>query len=232
MNASAVHPWLREIGATITGTVPAADWAPYLPPDATGRSVLIFGAGGPDFIERCQAHTAVHGCCPEHWLSDYAQTLFEERFGPSPCYLNPYRTGLTFPFQRAAIAAGIGVMGLNHVVLNPEWGPWFSLLGAVLLDDETSPGGNPDFDPCTGCEAPCLKACPSGAVSRDGYDGLLCLETKLSHAPCLHACPARHACVVRADLRPVMVRLEGSRPKDDDKTRALFKEFLQHSGRS
>lgn len=226
MEQGQVYQWLAEIGADLAGVVPSADWASYLPSDIAHRSIVIFGAGGPDFIRRCQAHAAVHGD-PEHWLSDYAQYLFEARLGPSPRYLNPYRTGLNFPFMRAAIAAGIGVMGLNHVVLTPRWGPWFSLLGAIVLGDESPATGPTDFDPCTECPATCLAACPSGAVSKAGYDGYKCITTKLKHAPCLHACPARHACVLRPDLRREMIGLESSRYKSDVETRSRFETFLQ-----
>lgn len=221
-----VQLWLEEIGADLRGVVPSAEWAAGLPAGLPHRSVLIFGAGGPEFIRRYQAHAAVHGEM-EHWLADYAHHLFADRFGgDSPRYLHPYRSGLSFPFQRAAVAAGMGVVGLNHVVLTPEWGPWFSFLGAVLLEEAVPETPRTAFDPCTGCPAPCLKACPSGAVSREGYDGLRCLETKLVHTPCLHACPARHACMVREDLRREMIQLEASRRRDDEETRQLMRSFL------
>lgn len=225
-----VRQWCHSIGADLIGVVPAADWAAYLPPETAAlrvQSLLLFGAGGPEIIQRCQAYSAEHGE-PEHWLSDWAQALFETwHGGGSPRYLNPYRAGLTMPFQRIAIASGLGVMGINHVVLNRDWGPWFSLLGMIALEKAVPPSGPSEFAPCSGCPAPCLRACPSGAVSRTGYDGVRCIETKLTHSPCLHACPARHTCVLRSDLRPTMAALEASRYKDDNATRALFRSFLE-----
>lgn len=219
--------WLDRIGADVRGVLPAGEWQQYLPPGAPGRSILLFGAGGPAFVRQCQAYARDHGE-PEHWLADYAQVLFEQwACGPAEAYLNPYRTGLAFPFQRAAEGAGIGVMGWNHVVLTPQWGPWFSLLGAVVLTDAPPPTRPSGWNPCDGCAAPCLKACPSGAVSLAGYDGQRCVATKLTHAPCLHACPARHACVVRSDLRAEMVALEAARRRDDQWTRDLLQSFLR-----
>lgn len=239
----ALREWLDAIGAGVVGVLPAAEWAGYLPTAATtpplttpagttppARSIVLFGAGGPGFLRRYAAHAARHGHL-EHWLSDYAQWLYTQwQDGDARAldrYLNPYRSGYRFPFQRGALAAGLGVLGLNNVVLHPEWGPWFSLLGAVVLTEEVPPiRPHPGFDPCRGCHAPCLAACPSGAVSRTGFDGYRCIETKVSHRPCLHACPARTACVLRADLRREMVQLEADRLQDDQATRALLNGFL------
>lgn len=222
--------WLSEIGANIAGIVPSADWQEYLPPAAAAlahQRILIFGAGGPDFIHRYQTHARTHGEC-EHWLADYAQDSYAAGTdGDLAGYLNPYRAGLSFPFQRVAMAAGLGVRGLNHVVLHRDWGPWFSLLGALVLTEEV-PITTPDaWDPCTGCPAPCLRACPGSAVTRAGFDGHRCIETKLSGGPCLHACLARHACVLRADLRAEMIALEASRPRDDAQTLALLQSLRE-----
>lgn len=155
-----VRRWLDEIGANLAGRVPSAAWAEWLPSRVATlphRPILIFGAGGPEVIRRCQAHAAEHGEL-EHWLSDYAQALFERwAGGPSPRYLNPYRAGLHFPFQRAAVAAGIGVLGLNNMVLTPEFGPWFSLLGAIVLDDLPDLPHQTPFDPATGVRPPASR---------------------------------------------------------------------------
>jgi len=98
--------------------------------------------------------------------------------------------------RHAAVAAGIGGFGKNQLLLSPEFGPRIRLT-AILTDKVI------DFDPpfnkriCTDCNM-CIKACPSGALSKHGIDKSRCSCQLLENARkfgsgicgvCIKVCP-------------------------------------------
>jgi ferredoxin len=67
-----------------------------------------------------------------------------------------------------AVAAGLGHMGIHRNVIHPRFGN-FILLGTVLADVEATAYDRPlDYNPCLECKL-CVAACPTGAISPDGY---------------------------------------------------------------
>ncbi len=69
--------------------------------------------------------------------------------------------------KRAAVAAGLGRIGIHRSVIHPRFGS-FVLLGTVVTAAEIA--GAPaalDFDPCLECKL-CVAACPVGAIEPDG----------------------------------------------------------------
>ena len=70
--------------------------------------------------------------------------------------------------------AGLGFIGKNHMLINPELGPEL-FLGELITDleldiDEPAIGG------CSGCRK-CIEACPTGALSGDGqFDASKCIS--------------------------------------------------------
>lgn len=70
--------------------------------------------------------------------------------------------------KTAAIAAGLGQMGINRNVIHPKFGN-FILLGTVLTEAEVDTYDTPvDYNPCVECKL-CVAACPVGAIAPDGY---------------------------------------------------------------
>ncbi len=66
-----------------------------------------------------------------------------------------------------AVAAGLGVMGLNRLLLHPRFGS-FNVLGTILFDTEVSKYDTPlEFNPCFDCKL-CASVCPVGAIAADG----------------------------------------------------------------
>ena len=68
----------------------------------------------------------------------------------------------------AAVAAGLGCIGRNNLLVTPEYGPRIRLRGIVI--SELLPSDGPLlFDPCRTCSAPCLRHCPQNAFSKVIY---------------------------------------------------------------
>ncbi len=124
--------------------------------------------------------------------------------GATALAVYPWRqeTSGFLPFQAWSIACGFGAMGLTGVVIHPTYGPWLSLRGAILTDIEMEPDRQlVDFDPCGKCAAPCFKACPGDAVSREGCDVQKCLRARLFDPACETCCTAREECVYGKEYR-------------------------------
>lgn len=97
----------------------------------------------------------------------------------------PYQVERNGVFLKdAAILAGLGVMGRNNLLITPDFGPRVRLR-ALLLDADLPPTGPlVGFDPCTGCEAPCLVACPQEAFGGGSYQHERCrrqMQTDEAH---------------------------------------------------
>lgn len=75
--------------------------------------------------------------------------------------------------KSAAVRAGLGVLGLNRLVLTPRFGPrvrW----GAVFTEAEL-PAGRPRTDYfCVSCSL-CIAACPTAALGPNGLDRSRCI---------------------------------------------------------
>jgi ferredoxin len=67
----------------------------------------------------------------------------------------------------AAVAAGMGHMGIHRNIIHPRFGS-FVLLGTVLMDAEATAYDQPlAYNPCLECKL-CVAACPTGAIASDG----------------------------------------------------------------
>jgi epoxyqueuosine reductase len=116
----------------------------------------------------------------------------------------------TAPLAEKALAvrAGLGFIGRNHLLIDPQLGPQI-LLGEIVTTVNLRPDG-PAAGSCTGCDR-CLKACPTGALRADGFlDARRCISYLTQYGSpdesddrtdnwlfgcdeCLLACPLQHA---------------------------------------
>lgn len=72
---------------------------------------------------------------------------------------------------RAAARAGTGLLGENNLVASSEYG-FFIFIGEIVTDVPLS-CEKEEIRRCTGCKR-CIKACPSGALSNEGFDKNKC----------------------------------------------------------
>jgi len=99
-------------------------------------------------------------------------------------------------FSALAVACGLGVPSRLGILLHPRFGPWFSIRALVLTSKPIAPTASHDWDPCTGCAAPCADACPSERAFRSHhFDVEACFAQKLTTPRCQTRCDARRACV-------------------------------------
>ncbi|HCO92520.1 MAG TPA: tRNA epoxyqueuosine(34) reductase QueG [Phycisphaerales bacterium] len=74
-----------------------------------------------------------------------------------------------------AVRAGLGFIGKNHMLINPELGCRI-FLGEIVTDLKLPSTGGPINADCSGCRK-CLDACPTGALRSDGqFDAGVCVN--------------------------------------------------------
>lgn len=89
--------------------------------------------------------------------------------------------------KTVAVAAGVGRMGRNRLLLHPRFGA-FVLLGTVLLDVDVTPTAAPlPFDPCVECQL-CAAVCPVGAVPAGPRDPTATGSAAFNFVSCLTHC--------------------------------------------
>jgi len=85
---------------------------------------------------------------------------------------------LFFPDRAVAIRAGLGVHGLNGLLISPDLGSYtsISVVAVRMAPPKDARGADHDLSPgCVMCGA-CKDACPTGCISDDGVDAKNCLR--------------------------------------------------------
>ena len=88
----------------------------------------------------------------------------------------PYQVEFGGAFLKdSAHLAGIGRIGKNNLLVTPEFGTRVRLRG-IFMEAELAPTGPLDFDPCSGCDRPCHRACPRNAFRSGTFERALCMK--------------------------------------------------------
>jgi epoxyqueuosine reductase len=185
-------------------------------------SAIVVASGGRDFFAAFRRVAEATDGHP-HPLDRFTRTSLEEavrtqwddgRGRPRVAYrlFFPFVSSLpALPFQRLGRAAGLGAPGPLGLQIHPHYGPWWAYRAVIVVADESVPApsappprsnespplssGESLGDGCAGCDAPCVAACPGGAVRRDGFSVVACHAHRLVAPPCQLSCVARIRCV-------------------------------------
>jgi hypothetical protein len=206
VSAASAVAFLERSGLGLTGSLPIAAYDALVPaawrsaelaPGA--RGALVVGNAGRALWERFEES-------PERALADdpldrYARRVLAEAAShwDPPAAVGFYaerRSGMYLPLVALARRAGFGSPGRVGVLIHPEFGPWIAIRAVLLVSESLPETSAEPFDPCTGCPAPCEKACLGAAVGEHGLDARRCYDTRLTLPACAGACAARSACVV------------------------------------
>lgn len=124
--------------------------------------------------------------------------IYETFLKPDTPNFNAVITTKWLAYVPAAVQAGLGEVGFNHLLLTPEYGPLVRLT-AVLTDAQFTPDPKTKGDLCPGISCNlCAEACPVGAISADGVDRTKCHNYNDAYqevlgysycAMCIKACP-------------------------------------------
>jgi ferredoxin len=167
---------------------------------AGAAGALIVGSGGPAFFDRFDGSPEAVDNAPEP-LDRYTERVVTcatrdalHSRGSTHAVHFPFGVRPLIPFQRLGRAAGLGGPGPLGLQIHPTFGPWWAYRALIVLDRPLPPAAPPG-DGCAGCDAPCVAACPAGAVARGGFDIVACQARRLVAEPCRLSCVARITCV-------------------------------------
>jgi hypothetical protein len=178
--------------------------APSLRLDALlpgARAALVVGSGGGAFFDAFRrAPMARDGRA--HPLDRYTRAVTTAAvpaalapLGIAHALYFPFTDAIpALPFQRLGRAAGLGAPGPLGLQIHPVYGPWWAYRALVTVSAPL-PRRPPIGDGCAGCEAPCVGACPVGAVQCSGFRIPECHARRRAGGDCRLSCAARIACV-------------------------------------
>ncbi|MCI0526039.1 MAG: hypothetical protein L0Y56_01105 [Nitrospira sp.] len=216
----ALEKLYHKVGFNVLGIASVQEYDTKAPPQAhhlqevlpEATTTLIVGNGGKafwhhykNFLQKNpefeQGRTDPFDDYAVIILAEGEKLLQEAGFKTKTIY--PFvREKIRFSFQHLAILAGLGQIGKHGVLIHPEYGPWLSFRGAHLTNIPFNfEIPNQSFDPCKGCPAPCITACPGSAVTGAGFSLSRCIETKLVHPTCQQTCLSRFHCVYGTQYR-------------------------------
>lgn len=143
-----------------------------------GRSVLVLGLNHPADTPRldwfARGNTLGNRNLMEivDALMQWLLSVYELNAQRLPYFLEK---GGVF-LKDAAALAGLGVMGRNNLLINPEWGPRIRLRAMLIGADMPPSRPVEDFSPCGVCDEVCRKSCPAKAFLNGNYDWSACLS--------------------------------------------------------
>jgi epoxyqueuosine reductase QueG len=227
MESNKIKQLAKSLGADLVGIAPASslDGVPGYKPSSllpNAQSVIVMGMrllkgslakgrGRPVAWATIHLNLKLNEIAYEmaKHIEDSGQNAFPVFFLPMT-FLPPddeeskmaILTTPNFSYVPAAVAAGLGERGINHLLVTPEYGPRVRLV-SVITDIPLTPDEPRREELCPGLECGlCLDACPSQCLSRERepdfnlcnkhHNAYLHLLGYGSCAMCMQVCPIPH----------------------------------------
>jgi epoxyqueuosine reductase len=160
------------------------------------RTLLMLGPKEPGFWAHLQAEPEWGGPDPvDRWSRRVIGRIACDLKGKA---LFPFGGPPYHPFYQWALRTGRVWDSPVRLLVHAGQGLMVSFRGALALKDAVAVPP-PVARPCEGCAAPCLTACPAGALTGAGYDVPLCHGWlgRFEGAECMGGgCLVRRACPV------------------------------------
>lgn len=224
MNSNEVKGFVYSLGADVVGIASSEslqELPGYKPTDllAGAKSTIVFGKRLlKGFLGPGRGRAVSWGCIHlniklDEIAYDVAKYIEDRGYNALPVFF-VYLTFLSpkdqenfdailkvpwFPYVPSASVAGLGEVGLNHLIVTPQYGPRVRLM-SVITDAPLIPDAPFQDKLCPGesCGL-CIQACPVQAFSPDGQlDKLKCHHYHDAHqvvlgygscAMCIQSCP-------------------------------------------
>lgn len=160
------------------------------------RTILLLGPREPGFWAHVQGQ-------PEWGGADAIDRWSRRVIDGIACDLGakalfPFGGPPYHPFQSWAVRTGRAWQSPVRLLVHVEQGLLVSFRGALALRAHVDlPAAT--ASPCSGCAAPCLSACPVGALGQEGYDVPACHDflNQAEGAACMTGgCLVRSTCPV------------------------------------
>ncbi len=181
---------------------------------ACGR-IFVAGCGGSAFWRRMHADRArpLDAARWQRAVAAWSRAVSADAMrwlrarGVRAAAVYPH-AGRSLNFVQLAEMAGLGTVSpVSGWLLHPEFGPWVSFRFALLVEGEARPSGltplaPSDFQPCTGCDQRCVRACPAQVVVGAGVFAFDRCAAHRHAGGCATGCEMRRACPCGAEHRP------------------------------
>lgn len=205
---------LAPTGLNVYGVADPAAWDALSPPARQSaallpgtRAILVFGSGGPtlwrQFVADLERHPAhlTHEADP---LDAYvrrvvgvANAALDTEEGPPVArrwFFAAPDEPTPLDFRLLAHLAGLGGRSRLGLLLHPRYGTWLGLRAACYTTAAVPHDAPDEADPCAGCAAPCVSACPGSAFPGGTWSVERCSAFHATSPRCNDGCASRLAC--------------------------------------
>lgn len=216
MNVAALTTSLAAAGLNAAGVADPRRWDAQVGPERRSdvllpgaRAILVFGSGGGRLWDALLADLRAS---PSHLAEEpHPLDAFVRRtVAAADPLLGSVRrrwffaaadADLHLDFRALADLAGLGGRSRLGLLLSPEFGLWLGLRAACFVDAALPFSAAPNPDPCAGCPAPCISACPGNAFVDGQWSVDRCSAFHAESTACIDSCAARSACPRAPDAR-------------------------------
>ncbi|RLC18529.1 MAG: epoxyqueuosine reductase [Deltaproteobacteria bacterium] len=194
------HEIIKQLGMEIDGVNPYKKICDFdeIKWPAKARSALVIAVSHPQDKPELDWWNRLKGTLGNNELirinrelSAWIEAEFKIKTHKLPYFIE---TGGIY-LKDSAVLAGLGCIGKNNMLVTPELGPRVRLR-ALLLEEDLTPTGPINFDPCDGCREFCRKACPQNAYEKIVISST---ETGMVDLPGRDGFFSRAKCIIQLD---------------------------------